>query len=161
MWADASVAPPRCSRLPDSTVEGKMGYAHMPVNKTEESGWLWSWNLALPESTKNKDAADRVRQVGHEQGVREARRRELGWSNVPPGTRTSTYVIPRVQGSRRGLRADHPRRHERVDPKQPGVNPQPWVGIQYVTIPEFQDVGNQSAQLVADYIAGRTSSTTP
>ena len=48
-----------------------------------------------------------------------------------------------------------------VNPKQPGVNPQPWVGIQYVTIPEFQDVGNQCAQLVADVIAGRTRSTRP
>ena len=37
----------------------------------------------------------------------------------------------------------------------PGVNPQPWTGIQYVTIPEFQDVGNQVSQLVADAIAGR------
>ena len=44
-----------------------------------------------------------------------------------------------------------------VNPKQPGVNPQPWVGIQYVSIPEFQDVGNQCAQLVADYIANRSS----
>jgi len=30
-----------------------------------------------------------------------------------------------------------------VNPTQPGVNPQPWVGIQYVTVPEFQDLGNQ------------------
>ena len=37
------------------------------------------------------------------------------------------------------------------------MNPQPWVGIQYVSIPEFQDVGNQCAQLVADYIANRSS----
>jgi len=44
-----------------------------------------------------------------------------------------------------------------VNPAQPGVNPQPWVGIQYVAIPEFQDVGNQCAQLVADYLAGRTT----
>ncbi|WP_199183397.1 hypothetical protein [Cryobacterium sp. Y82] len=44
-----------------------------------------------------------------------------------------------------------------VNPKQPGLNPQPWVGIQYVMIPEFQDVGNQVAQLVADAIAGRTT----
>lgn len=37
------------------------------------------------------------------------------------------------------------------------MNPQPWVGIQYVAIPEFQDVGNQCAQFVADYLANRTS----
>ena len=44
-----------------------------------------------------------------------------------------------------------------VNPVQPGLNPQPWVGIQYVTIPEFQDLGNQVAQLVADAIAGHTT----
>ena len=65
--------------------------------------------------------------------------------------------MPGVQGGRGRLRADHPRRHESVNPEQPGVNPQPWVGIQYVSIPEFQDVGNQCAQLIADYIANRSS----
>jgi sorbitol/mannitol transport system substrate-binding protein len=44
-----------------------------------------------------------------------------------------------------------------VNPAHPGVAAQPWVGIQYVAIPEFQDVGNQVAQLVADAIAGRIS----
>ena len=42
-----------------------------------------------------------------------------------------------------------------VDPEKPGVNPQPWTGIQYVSIPEFQDVGNQVSQEVVDAIAGR------
>jgi sorbitol/mannitol transport system substrate-binding protein len=44
-----------------------------------------------------------------------------------------------------------------VDPKQPGLKPQPWVGIQYVSIPEFQDVGNKCAQDVAEYLANRSS----
>ena len=44
-----------------------------------------------------------------------------------------------------------------VNPEQPGVNPQPWVGIQYVSIPEFQDVGNQVSQEIVDAIAGRRS----
>ena len=56
MWADASVAAWMLEAA-DSPVKGKMGYAHMPVDKTEESGWLWSWNLAIPTSTKKKDAA--------------------------------------------------------------------------------------------------------
>ena len=42
-----------------------------------------------------------------------------------------------------------------VNPEKPGVNPQPWIGIQYVSIPEFQDVGNQVSQEVVNAIAGR------
>ena len=42
-----------------------------------------------------------------------------------------------------------------VNPEQPGVNPQPWIGIQYVSIPEFQDVGNQVSQEIVDGIARR------
>ena len=56
MWADASVAASMLE-ADGSAVKGKMGYAHMPVVKTKESGWLWSWNLAIPKTTKNKAAA--------------------------------------------------------------------------------------------------------
>ncbi len=56
MWADASVAASMLE-ADDSPVKGKMGYAHMPVVETAESGWLWSWNLAIPPSTKQVDAA--------------------------------------------------------------------------------------------------------
>jgi sorbitol/mannitol transport system substrate-binding protein len=42
-----------------------------------------------------------------------------------------------------------------VNPEMPGVKPQPWIGIQYVSIPEFQDVGNQVSQEIVDAIAGR------
>ena len=42
-----------------------------------------------------------------------------------------------------------------VNPKQPGLEPQPWTGIQFVGIPEFQDVGNQTSQEIANSLAGR------
>src|SRR5690606_9630595 len=77
-----------------SQVAGKVGYAHAPVVETDEAGWLWAWNLAIPETSQKKDAAwtfiewatskEYVRLVGE----------ELGWSRVPPGSRISTYEIP-------------------------------------------------------------------
>ena len=73
MWADASVAASMLEAA-DSPVKGKMGYAHMPVDKTKESGWLWSWNLAVPDVHEEQGRRDQVRQVGHEQGVHQARR---------------------------------------------------------------------------------------
>ncbi|WP_460966756.1 ABC transporter substrate-binding protein [Pedococcus soli] len=154
MWADASVAASMLE-ADDSPVKGKMGYAHMPVDKTKESGWLWSWNLAIPSSTKKKDAAidfvkwatskDYIKLVGN----------KIGWSNVPPGSRTSTYEIPEYKKAAAAYAPLTLDVMSSVNPKQPGVNPQSWVGIQYVSIPEYQDVGNQCAQLVADYIANR------
>ena len=74
-----------------------------------------------------------------------------------PGARNSTYEIPEYQEAAAAFAPITLEVMNSVDPVQPGVNPQPWVGIQYVTIPEFQDVGNQVAQLVADAIAGRTT----
>ncbi len=156
MWADASVAA-SLLEADDSPVKGKMGYAHMPVVKTKESGWLWSWNLAIPATTKNKDAAinfvkwatskDYIKLVGE----------KIGWSNVPPGSRSSTYELPQYKEAAAAYAPITLDVMSAVNPEQPGVNPQPWVGIQYVSIPEFQDVGNQCAQLIADYIANRSS----
>jgi len=156
MWADATVAA-SLLEADDSPVKGKMGYVPMPVVETDQSGWLWSWNLAVPSSTKQQDAAvdfvkwatskDYIQLVGE----------QIGWSNVPPGSRTSTYEIPEYKEAAAAYAPLTVEVMSSVNPEQPGVNAQPYIGIQYVSIPEFQDVGNQCAQLVADYLAGRTS----
>ena len=56
MWYDATSA---AGSLEDaaSPVAGKVGYVHAPVKETAESGWLWSWNLAIPKTSKHQDAA--------------------------------------------------------------------------------------------------------
>lgn len=156
MWADASVAA-SLLEANDSPVKGKMGYAHMPVVKTKESGWLWSWNLAIPKTTKHQaEALDFVKWATSKDYIKLVGNK-IGWSNVPPGSRTSTYSIPEYKDAAKAYAPITLEVMSSVNPKQPGVNPQPWVGIQYVSIPEFQDVGNQCAQLVADYLANRTS----
>ena len=59
-----------------------------------------------------------------------------GWASVPPSTRTSTYQNPKYLAA--------------ANVKQPGLAPQPVPGIQYVGIPEFEDLGQQvSAQITA------------
>ena len=76
---------------------------------------------------------------------------------MPPGSRTSTYSIPEYKEAAKAYAPITLEVMSSVNPKQPGVSPQPWVGIQYVSIPEFQDVGNKCAQYVADVLANRTS----
>lgn len=156
MWADASVAASMLE-ADDSPVKGKMGYAHMPVVETAESGWLWSWNLAVPASTKQADAAVDFIMWATSKDYHQLVGETLGWSLVPPGARTSTYAIPEYAEAAAAYAPITLEVMSAVNPVQPGVNPQPWVGVQYVAIPEFQDVGNQCAQLMADYIADRTS----
>ena len=156
MWADASVAASMLE-ADDSPVKGKMGYAHMPVNKTKESGWLWSWNLAVPATTKNKDAAIKFVKWATSKEYIKLVGQKIGWSNVPPGSRTSTYELPEYKAAAKAYAPITLEVMSAVNPKQPGVNPQPWVGIQYVSIPEFQDVGNKCAQYIADYLANRSS----
>ncbi len=156
MWADATVAA-SLLEADDSPVKGKMGYVPMPVVETDQSGWLWSWNLAVPASTKQQDAAvDFVKWATSKEYIKLVGEK-IGWSNVPPGSRTSTYEIPEYKEAAAAYAPLTLEVMSSVNPEQPGVNPQPYVGIQYVSIPEFQDVGNQCAQLVADYLAGRTS----
>lgn len=154
MWVDASVAASMLEAT-DSPVKGKMGYVHAPVYKTKESGWLWSWNLAVPKSTKQKDAAVKFVKWATSKEYHQLVGKTLGWASVPPGARTSTYKIPEYKAAASAFAGITLEVMSAVNPNKPGVAAQPWTGIQFVAIPEFQDVGNKVAQLVADALAGR------
>lgn len=156
-WYDATSAAGSLESEDLSEVAGNVGYVHAPTVKTEESGWMWSWNLAIPETSKKKDAAWEFVSWATSKDYMKLVGEELGWSRVPPGSRLSTYEIPEYQETA-GAFADITKDiMMAVNPEQPGVNPQPWVGVQYVTIPEFQDLGNQVSQEIADVFAGRSS----
>ncbi|MDO9379709.1 MAG: sugar ABC transporter substrate-binding protein [Nocardioidaceae bacterium] len=157
MWYDATSAAGSVEDTENSKVAGKVGYVQAPVKETDEAGWLWSWNLAVPKTSKNQDAAwtfvkwatskEYIKTVGE----------ELGWSRVPPGSRLSTYELPEYEKAAAAFAPITKTIMESVDPEQPGTQPQQWVGVQYVSIPEFQDVGNQVSQKMADVLAGRSS----
>ncbi|MFC4224679.1 ABC transporter substrate-binding protein [Lysinibacter cavernae] len=155
MWYDATSAAGSVESPELSDVAGKVGYVHAPVVETKESGWLWSWNLAIPKTSKNQDAAWEFVSWATSKDYIDLVGNELGWSRVPPGSRTSTYEIPEYQEEAAAFAGITKDIMGSVNPKQPGVNPQPWVGIQYVTIPEFQDLGNSVSQDIADVFAGR------
>jgi sorbitol/mannitol transport system substrate-binding protein len=73
-----------------------------------------------------------------------------GWAAVPPGTRTSTYQNPSYQAAAKDFAALTLQQINSVNVNQPGVDPQPVPGVQYVGIPEFENFGQQvSAELTA------------
>jgi sorbitol/mannitol transport system substrate-binding protein len=154
MWYDAtSAAGPLESET--SAVAGKVGYVHAPVKETEESGWLWAWNLAIPHTSNNQDAAWEFVSWATSTEYIDLVGTTLGWERVPPGSRTSTYENENYLAAAEAFAPITKEIMLAVNPTQPGVNPQPWVGIQYVTVPEFQDLGNQVSQDIADVFAGR------
>ena len=57
MWVDATVAAASLEDPATSTVAGKLAYVPAPTVETENSGWLWAWSLAMPETSEKKDAA--------------------------------------------------------------------------------------------------------
>src|SRR5437667_12388518 len=150
MWYDATVG---ASNFTGDAAKNS-GYAYAPTKVKDWSGWLWAWSLGMPSSSKKKDAAwtfadwatskDYIKLVGS----------KLGWAHVPPGTRTSTYSLPEYQAAAGGFAKVTLESIANADIAHPTVQPVPYVGIQYVDIDEFQQLGDQVSQAFAKVIAG-------
>ncbi|MFV0431645.1 MAG: ABC transporter substrate-binding protein [Alphaproteobacteria bacterium] len=154
MWIDATVAAGYFKDPKESQVADVVGFAPAPVDiNPKGAGWLWSWALGIPSSSQKVEDAkkfiswatskDYIRLVGEKKG----------WLTIPPGTRKSTYEIkdymdkaefaPQVYAS---LMA--------ANPTDNTLKPSPYVGIQFVQIPEFQSFGTEIGQIMSALIAG-------
>jgi sorbitol/mannitol transport system substrate-binding protein len=80
---------------------------------------------------------------------------ELGWARVPPGSRLSTYEIPQYAKQAEAYAEPTLTALKTVDPNKPTVDPVPYSGIQFVGIPEFQDLGTRVSQQISAAIAGQ------
>jgi sorbitol/mannitol transport system substrate-binding protein len=159
MWYDATVAAGLLEAA-DSDVKGKNGYAAAPVERTKASGWLWSWALAIPTSSRNMDLAwSYIAWATGPQYIREAGKRIAGgWAAIPPGTRRSTYGIPDYQNAARAFAQPTVDAIEAAPVDNPGTTRRPGnPSVAYVGVPQFQDVGNQCTEQFAAVIAGRAS----
>jgi sorbitol/mannitol transport system substrate-binding protein len=157
MWYDATVAGGSLENPNTSKVAGKVGYVYAPVNKTENSGWLWSWAFAIPETSKNKDAAWQFVSWATSKEYEQLVGEKVGWASVPSGKRQSTYEIPQFKEAAAAFADQTLASIESVNVQQPGLHPQPWIGVQYIAIPEFQDLGTKVSQEISAAIAGQQS----
>ena len=158
MWYDATVAA-GLLEADDSAVKGKNGYAPAPVDQTQASGWLWSWALAIPATSSNADKAWKfISFATGPQYLKEAGSKVPGgWASIPPGTRKSTYEIPEYKKAAAAFAEPTLASISAAPIDNPGTTKRPGLpGVQYVGIPEFQDVGNQCTQQFSAVIAGRT-----
>ena len=155
MWYDATSAVSTVEDPSASTVVGKVGYAMAPTVVKPNTGWLYTWSLGIPMSSEKKDNAwkfiswmtdkDYIKLVGN----------ELGWERVPPGSRLSTYEIPEYQQVSQAYGQLTLDSIEGATPLKPTVEPVPYTGIQFLAIPEFQDLGTRVSQQISAAIAGQ------
>jgi sorbitol/mannitol transport system substrate-binding protein len=155
MWYDATSAAGSLEDPKASDAAGKIAYAFAPVEKTESSGWLWAWAWAMPKTTKKADAAAEFMLWASSKEYEQLVGEELGWSRVPAGKRESTYEIPEYKEAAAAFGAMTLSSIQEASPTDPGVQPRPTVGIQFVAIPEFQDLGTKVSQDIAAAITGR------
>jgi sorbitol/mannitol transport system substrate-binding protein len=157
MWYDATVAAGSLEDKKVSQVVGKNGYVAAPVMETKWSGWLWAWSLAIPTTAKDPDAAwEFVSWATSKEYIRMVGER-LGWTRVPPGSRQSTYEIDQYIRASSGAAEVTLDALKTIDPNRATKDPVPYTGIQYVQIPEFQDLGTRVSQQFAAVLAGNQS----
>ncbi|MDL5592305.1 MULTISPECIES: ABC transporter substrate-binding protein [Pseudomonas] len=156
MWVDASVAGSFVTDKTQSKVADHVGFTYAPHQVTDKgSAWLYSWALAIPTSSKAKDAAKEFSAWATSKEYGELVAKTDGIANVPPGTRASTYseaymsAAPFAKVTLESLKA--------ADPSKPTLKPVPYIGIQLVTIPEFQGIGTQVGKLFSAALIGQTT----
>jgi sorbitol/mannitol transport system substrate-binding protein len=150
MWYDATVA----ASFFTGDAAKNSGYAYAPHKAKDWSGWLWAWTLAMGSASKKKDATWTFMDWATSKDYAKLVGTKLGWARVAPGTRTSTYSIPEYQQASTGFAQVTLDSIAHADITHPTVDPVPYVGIQYVDITEFQQLGDQVSQEFAKVIAG-------
>jgi sorbitol/mannitol transport system substrate-binding protein len=154
MWYDATSAAGSLEAA-GSPVKGKIGYVAAPVVQTKSSGWLYAWSWSIQQASKKKDNAWKFISWASGKDYENLVGRQVGWSSVPAGKRASTYENPQYLGVAQAFAAPTEAAISAADPRNPGTQPRPAIGIQFVDIPEFTDLGTQVSQYVSSAIAGQ------
>ncbi|WP_299668830.1 sugar ABC transporter substrate-binding protein [uncultured Ruegeria sp.] len=155
MWIDATVAASFVTNPDDSTVADKVGFALAPNSEgvDRKANWLWAWALAIPAGTQKEGAAKEFIEWATSKDYIELVAENEGWANVPPGARTSLYenpnyqAVPFAQKTLDSILA--------ADPNNPTVKPVPYVGVQFVAIPEFAGIATEVSQEFSAVYAGQ------
>ncbi len=153
MWYDATVAATSIATTYPS-VAAQTGYAFAPTDLTKSSGWLWTWSLGIPQGTANSGAAWKFVSWATSKEYDSLVASKYGWAAVPPGTRTSLYSNPQYLSAAKAFAPITIASIDGTDPDHPTVNPVPYIGIQYVDIPQFESLGVTVGQQIAGAIAG-------
>ncbi len=152
-----SIAPPL--EADDSKVQGKMGYVLAPHAKLKSNtAWLWNWAMGLNPNSSDakKDAAfDFMLWATSKDYIKMTVDMDPSGASTPPASRSSTYELPVYAAA---PYADMTLKAlEGMDFTKPTLEPVPYVGLQYIAIPEFADAGTKMTEYLADYVVDKIS----
>lgn len=155
IWVDATVAAGMLSNSAESQVHDRLGFARAPVGEHPKgSNWLWSWALGIPASSQSVDAAKQFIAWATSKDYIELVAESHGWVAAPPGTRASTYANEHYREA--APFADIVLKSiQSADPIETTADPKPYIGVQFVGIPEFQAIGTQVGQTMAAALTGQ------
>jgi sorbitol/mannitol transport system substrate-binding protein len=158
MWVDATVAAGSLTDPTQSKVAKDIGFAYAPTEVTPlGSHWLWSWSLGIEASSKNQAAAFKFITWATSKDYIKLVAAKSGWASVPPGTRVSTYTNPAYKKAAGAFEGIVLNSMLTADPTHSTLHKVPYVGVQFVGIPEFQNIGTLVTQDLASAVAGSTS----
>lgn len=155
LWVDATSAAGFIYNPNESQVADKTAFTAAPMEVTDKgSGWFWAWALGIPSSSGKVDTAKSFIKWATSKDYVELVGESVGWVSAPPGTRESTYANPKYIEAApfaevvRDAVAN-------ADITDATLEPVPYVGIQYVAIPEFQGIGTTVGQNIAAALTGQ------
>ena len=157
MWVDATSAAGYILDPSQSRVATTTGFAKAPIAKVASgNAWVWAWGLAIPTSSKRAAVAKQFIKWATSPHYIAMVGKRFGWLRIPPGSRKSTYENPAYLEAAPFA----PLVREAIlgaDYKHPSALPVPYVGIQYVGIPEFQAIGTEVGQEISAALVGRAT----
>jgi sorbitol/mannitol transport system substrate-binding protein len=157
MWYDATSAGDLVFDPKQNPNASNMAMAYAPTKEKPYSGWLWAWAFAMEANSKNKPAAYEFMKWATSKDYVNLVAQKSGWGAVPSGARKSTYDQAGYKDYAKGFAAITLDSIEKADPAKPTMKPVPYTGVQFVQIPEFQDLGTRVSQEFAGAIAGQQS----
>ena len=157
MWIDATIAASFITDPKQSKVADKVAFAQAPTMVTPKgANWLWAWALAVPAGTKNAAAAQKFIEWSTSKEYINLIGKEVGWGNVPTGTRKSTYTNENFLKAAKFASAEKAA-IDSANPNDSTLPKSPYVGVQFAAIPEFQAIGIAVGQQMSAALAGKTS----
>jgi len=156
MRMDATVSASALTDPKQSEFADKVGFALAPdAGKGKRANWLWAWSLAIPSSSQKQDAAKTFINWATNKDYLALVASKEGWAAAPPGTRTSLYANPEyAKLPFAKLTIDS---INAADPSNPSAQPVPYVGVQYVAIPEYAGIGTSVGEIFSAALAGQKS----
>ena len=145
IWYDSTAAPALLEAL-NSPIAGNVGYARAPIAQTEASGALFTWGLASWRGAQSPEAGGEfIRWATSPDTIQLlAEHSPDGWSDpavIGAATRTSHFDIPELRAAAEPYGDIVLDELNAADPNNPGTTQRPGTpGIQYVGIPEFQQI---------------------